>query len=113
MPRLSRSATAVAVFEIVRWVAAPREPVWPIVSDLERYAHVAPNLSAAHVIEGSVLGTRRRCYNTGGRSSTETRTLWDDPNWSLFIWGWRFATYSNEQGLTSRLLSPDELFVGT
>jgi 4,5-dihydroxyphthalate decarboxylase len=66
-----------------------------------------------------------------------TRTRWDDPNWSLLIWGrhelerqeevcgfdpWRngitanrknlerFATYSNEQGLTRRKLSPEELF---
>ncbi|MBM2809803.1 MAG: phtD [Chloroflexi bacterium] len=65
------------------------------------------------------------------------RTRWDDPNWSLLVWGrhelerqqalcgfdpWRngleanrknlerFATYSNEQGLTSRRLSPDEVF---
>jgi 4,5-dihydroxyphthalate decarboxylase len=65
------------------------------------------------------------------------RTRWDDPNWSLLVWGrhelerqeelagfdpWRngleanrknlerFATYSHEQGLTSRRLSPDELF---
>ncbi len=65
------------------------------------------------------------------------RIRWDDPNWSLLIWGrhelerqeelsgsdpWRngleanrknlerFATYSNEQGLTSRRLAPDELF---
>jgi 4,5-dihydroxyphthalate decarboxylase len=65
------------------------------------------------------------------------RVRWDDPNWSMLIWGrhelerqanvagfdpWRngleanrknlerFATYSNEQGLTSRRLSPDELF---
>jgi 4,5-dihydroxyphthalate decarboxylase len=66
------------------------------------------------------------------------RTRWDDPNWSLLVWGrqelerqdellgfdpWenglernrknldRFARYSNEQGLTRRRLTPDELFV--
>jgi 4,5-dihydroxyphthalate decarboxylase len=65
------------------------------------------------------------------------RSRWDDPNWSLLIWGrhelerqeslagfdpWqnglqanrknleRFATYSSEQGLTTRPLSPEELF---
>jgi 4,5-dihydroxyphthalate decarboxylase len=65
------------------------------------------------------------------------RARWDDPNWSLLLWGrhelerqeeicafdpWRngldanrknlerFATYSNDQGLTGRRLSPDELF---
>lgn len=63
---------------------------------------------------------------------------WEDPNWSLAIWGrgelerqsamcefdpWqngleanrknieRFALYSHEQGLTSRRLTPEELFV--
>ncbi len=66
------------------------------------------------------------------------RTRWDDPNWSLLVWGrqelerqeqllgfdaWenglarnrknleRFAAYSNEQGLTRRRLTPEELFV--
>lgn len=65
------------------------------------------------------------------------RVRWDDPNWSLLLWGrqelerqmglcgfdpWenglevnrknieRFAAYSNEQGLTHRRLSPEELF---
>jgi 4,5-dihydroxyphthalate decarboxylase len=63
---------------------------------------------------------------------------WDDPNWSMAIWGrreferqneicnsdpWRngleanrknierFARYSHEQGLTRRRLTPEELFV--
>ena len=63
---------------------------------------------------------------------------WDDPNWSMVIWGrreierqgelckfdpWRngleanrknierFALYSHEQGLTRRILTPQELFV--
>jgi 4,5-dihydroxyphthalate decarboxylase len=72
------------------------------------------------------------------RARQLTRTRWEDPNWSLLIWGthelerqealcgfdpWRngletnrknlerFATYSHEQGLTSRHLSPSELFV--
>jgi 4,5-dihydroxyphthalate decarboxylase len=66
------------------------------------------------------------------------RTRWDDPNWSLLVWGrhelerqeqllgfdpWenglernrknleRFALYSNEQGLTRRRLAPEELFL--
>lgn len=74
----------------------------------------------------------------GSSARRLTRTRWDDPNWSMLIWGrhelerqealcsfdpWqnglaanrknldRFATYSNEQGLTGRRLSPDELFV--
>ncbi len=66
------------------------------------------------------------------------RTRWDDPNWSMLVWGrqelerqeqllgfdaWengldrnrknleRFAVYSNEQGLTRRRMGPEELFV--
>lgn len=66
------------------------------------------------------------------------RERWNDPNWSLLVWGrhelerqdgllgfdpWangvgpnrknleRFALYSNEQALTSRQLTPEELFV--
>lgn len=66
------------------------------------------------------------------------RTRWDDPNWSLLIWGrhelerqeavcgfdpWRngleanrknlerFATYSYEQGLTRRIFTPEDLFI--
>jgi len=66
------------------------------------------------------------------------RTRWDDPNWSMLLWGrqelerqdqllgfdaWengldrnrknleRFALYSNEQGLTRRRMAPEELFV--
>ena len=72
------------------------------------------------------------------QSKALARTRWDDPNWSLLLWGrhelerqialagfdpWqdgieanrknidRFATYSYEQGLTSRRLSAEELFV--
>jgi len=67
------------------------------------------------------------------------RRRWNDPNWSLLLWGkqelereaglqekdpWSngleanrknigdFARYSQEQGLTRRLLTPEELFVG-
>jgi 4,5-dihydroxyphthalate decarboxylase len=77
-------------------------------------------------------------YRLFDRSRELARTRWDDPNWSMLIWGrhelerqkalsgsdpWangteanrknieRFATYSHEQGLTSRRLSPEELFV--
>jgi 4,5-dihydroxyphthalate decarboxylase len=77
-------------------------------------------------------------YRLFQQSRQLARTRWDDPNWSLLLWGrhelerqmslcgfdpWadgteanrknieRFATYSFEQGLTSRRLSPEELFV--
>jgi 4,5-dihydroxyphthalate decarboxylase len=80
----------------------------------------------------------RALYQLFARSRELARIRWDDPNWSLLIWGrhelerqatlcgfdpWadgidanrknveRFATYSHEQGLTSRRLGPEELFV--
>ena len=70
-------------------------------------------------------------------STQIARARWDDPNWSLLLWGrqelerqigfcgfdpWgnglqanrknieRFAAYSNEQGLTRHRLTPEELF---
>jgi len=72
------------------------------------------------------------------RARELARTRWDDPNWSMLIWGrhelerqmalcgfdpWsdgielnrknieRFSTYSYEQGLTARRLSPETIFV--
>lgn len=77
-------------------------------------------------------------YRLFQQSRQLARTRWDDPNWSLLIWGrhelerqmslcafdpWadgieanrknidRFATYSFEQGLTGQRLRPEELFV--
>ena len=71
-------------------------------------------------------------------SRKAARTRWDDPNWSMLVWGrqelerqeqllgfdaWengldrnrknleRFAAYSNEQGLTRRRMAPEDLFV--
>jgi 4,5-dihydroxyphthalate decarboxylase len=80
----------------------------------------------------------RALYEVFEASRRLARTRWDDPNWSLLVWGrhelerqdaivgfdpWenglernrknldRFALYSYEQGLTRRLLSPEELFL--
>ena len=67
-----------SVVHIRRRVDAPAPLVWDVVSDLEGYADVAPNLSGAEVLEGRGVGLRRRCYDRRGRGWTETCTLWEE-----------------------------------
>ena len=64
-----------ATFEAERVVAAPRDHVWEVVSDVAGLAAHAPNLSAS-VVEGSGEGMARRCRNNGGQGWSETCTLW-------------------------------------
>jgi ribosome-associated toxin RatA of RatAB toxin-antitoxin module len=63
-------------FEAERVVAAPRDRVWEVVSDVAGLAAHAPNLSASEVVDGSGEGMVRRCYNNGGRGWSETCILW-------------------------------------
>lgn len=65
-------------FEIERWVNAPAHVVWTVVSDVVGYAHVAPNLSKAEVLEGEGLGMWRRCYDRQGRGWNEQCVAWDE-----------------------------------
>ena len=51
-----------ATFEAERVVAAPRDRVWEVVSDVARLAAHAPNLSASEVVEGSGEGMVGRRY---------------------------------------------------
>ena len=44
----------------------------------EGYAAVAYNLSKVEVLDGSGLDLERRCFDTSGRSWTESCTLWDE-----------------------------------
>ena len=57
--------------------AAP-ERVWSVMTDHERYADVADNLSKVEVIGGSGADTQRRCFDTRGRSWTENCILWEE-----------------------------------
>lgn len=54
----------------------PADEVFALVSDLEVYAEVAPNLSAIEVLDGEGRGMVRRCTNPEGESWTETYTDW-------------------------------------
>ncbi len=80
----------------------------------------------------------RALYDVFEQARQRAMRRWDDPNWSMAIWGrreierqhelskfdpWqngleanrknieRFALYSHEQGLTKRRLTPEDLFV--
>ncbi len=102
-------------------------PIMHVVAYKRELAEQYPQLPAA-------------LFRLFARSRELARTRWDDPNWSMLIWGrhelerqtalcgfdpWadgiepnrknieRFATYSFEQGLTTRQLSPEELFVSS
>ncbi len=58
-------------------VSAPPEVVWQVISDVERYAEYAPNLSRAEKTgEGNTPA--RRCYDTRGRGWDEACVLWKE-----------------------------------
>jgi ribosome-associated toxin RatA of RatAB toxin-antitoxin module len=60
-----------------RLVKAPSQIVWDVISDVERYAEYAPNLSHAHKLsEGQ--HPARRCYDSQGRGWDEACVLWKE-----------------------------------
>lgn len=63
--------------EVERIIDAPVDVIWEVISDVERYAEYAPNLSKAiKTGEGTTPG--RRCWDTQGRSWDEACVLWDE-----------------------------------
>ena len=60
-----------------RVVDAPAAIVWDVISDVERYADYAPNLSHAHKIGGGDHPARR-CYDTRERGWNEACVLWKE-----------------------------------
>ena len=63
-------------FSVDRFIKnAPADLVWDVISDVERYAEYAPNLSRAEkTSEGPTPS--RRCYDTQGRGWNEACVLW-------------------------------------
>lgn len=61
-----------------RLVNAPKNIVWEIISDVEAYAEVAPNLSKAVIVSGQGKGMYRRCWDTHGGTWKEQCTLWEE-----------------------------------
>ncbi|MEL6269514.1 MAG: SRPBCC family protein [Chloroflexota bacterium] len=62
---------------IERIVDAPVAIVWQVISDVERYAAYAPNLSHAEKT-GDGNTPARRCYDIAGRSWNEACVLWEE-----------------------------------
>ena len=65
-------------FEVARLVDAPAKIVWQVISDLEGYAEVAPNLSKAKILSGAETGAQRQCWDTQGGTWRETCIMWDE-----------------------------------
>lgn len=61
-----------------RTIDVPTSVAWTIISDLEKYADYAPNLSHAEVLSGDGVGLVRRCADTRGGEWNETCVLWDE-----------------------------------
>ena len=67
-----------------RVVNAPADVVWAVISDVERYAEYAPNLSKAIKTSNGVTPTRR-CYDTKGRGWNEACVLWKEGEVYSFV----------------------------
>ena len=66
------------VFEISRLVHAPKEIVWEVISDVEGYADIAPNLAKATILSGEGQGMVRQCWDTRGGTWRENCILWQE-----------------------------------
>jgi len=60
-----------------RLIQAPADIIWDVISDVERYADYASNLSKAIKTSDGQTPTRR-CYDTQGRSWDEACVLWKE-----------------------------------
>ncbi len=60
-----------------RVVRADAAAAWSVVSDMAGYADHAPGLSETAVVQGSELGSTRRCVDTSGADWRETCVAWD------------------------------------
>lgn len=56
---------------------APADIVWAVMTDLDVYAAVAPNLSSAVVLYGEGEGMIRKCVDTKGNAWTELCHYWE------------------------------------
>jgi len=63
-----------------RFIAVPNPAAWAVMSNLDGYADVAPNLSFSRVLTGAdrTPGLERECGDHAGGRWTETCTLWEE-----------------------------------
>jgi len=64
------------VFQFTRGVRGDRETVWNVISDLNNYHKIAPNIDETHIVSGKGEGMVRSC-STDGNTWTETCTVWE------------------------------------
>jgi len=63
-------------FHFSRRVNSDQETVWNVISDLNNYHKVAPNIDETQILSGKGEGMVRSC-SSGGNSWSETCTVWD------------------------------------
>lgn len=64
--------------KFTRHIDVPSTIAWEIISDLEKYADYAPNLSHVKIISGDGVGLVRRCADTQGGEWNEECVIWDE-----------------------------------
>lgn len=67
-----------------RTVKAPKSKVWKVISDVENYHQVAPNIDQVQIISGKEEGMVRSCSH-GKNSWTETCSIWKEEETFSFI----------------------------
>jgi len=64
--------------ETSRFVDAPADVAWAVISDVGTYDSVVATLEHTEIVSGHDLGMVRHCVDTRGREWNETCTMWDD-----------------------------------
>lgn len=62
-------------FQFNREVRSDRDSVWNVISDLNNYHNIAPNIDETHIVSGEGKGMVRSC-SSDGNSWSETCTVW-------------------------------------
>lgn len=73
----TRWADGRALFSAERFISGPPSAVWPLITDHDRFARAAENLSGIRVVSGSGLGMERQCYDKHGRCWSERCVRWE------------------------------------
>jgi ribosome-associated toxin RatA of RatAB toxin-antitoxin module len=63
-------------FQFIRSVNSDRDTVWDVISDLNNYHNIAPNIDETHVVSGEGEGMVRIC-SSGKNSWEETCEVWE------------------------------------
>lgn len=72
----SGKTAARKTFRFTRSVNSDRATIWKVISDLNNYHNIAPNIDETHIVSGEGEGMVRMC-SSGGNSWSETCTAWE------------------------------------